>query len=91
MDQALDLVDQLATAIDAVHAAGLTHGDVRPQNVLLEPGGRAVLLDPSVACEYTLEQVAAWSAPPHESTGGFVLPEVGGRRRKQAATAYLTF
>ncbi|HZU76508.1 MAG TPA: protein kinase, partial [Dehalococcoidia bacterium] len=55
-EQVFDIVDQLAAAIDAVHAAGLIHGDVRPQNVLLEqPSGRVVLLDPSVAVDHELE------------------------------------
>ncbi len=56
LDQALDVIDQLAGAVDAVHQAGLVHGDIRPMNVLLEPGGRAVLLEPSVASDYLLEQ-----------------------------------
>lgn len=55
-DLALRVLGQLAEAIDTLHAAGLTHGDVRPQNVMLEPGGRVVLLEPSVACDHRLEE-----------------------------------
>ncbi|HEY5375347.1 MAG TPA: protein kinase [Polyangiaceae bacterium] len=36
---------QLVYALAAVHARGLVHGDVTPQNVLVEPGGRVVLFD----------------------------------------------
>ncbi len=53
--QALQIIGQLAAAVEAVHHAGLVHGDLRPQNVLIEPGGRVVLLEPSVACDFTLE------------------------------------
>ncbi len=36
---------QLASALGALHAAGLVHGDVKPENVRLDDEGRAVLLD----------------------------------------------
>jgi serine/threonine protein kinase len=36
---------ELASALAALHAAGLVHGDVKPENVRLDEEGRAVLLD----------------------------------------------
>lgn len=39
------LAHQLASALVAVHAAGLTHGDVKPANVMLARNGDAVLMD----------------------------------------------
>lgn len=36
---------QLAAALREVHAAGLVHADVKAGNTLIEPGGRAVLMD----------------------------------------------
>ncbi|MFN8556608.1 MAG: serine/threonine-protein kinase [Dehalococcoidia bacterium] len=61
--QAVQLVEQLAGALDAVHAVGLIHRDVKPENVLIESPaaesraggrgewllGRAVLLDLGIA------------------------------------------
>lgn len=34
-----------ASALSAVHDAGLLHGDVKPANLMQEPGGRIVLID----------------------------------------------
>jgi predicted unusual protein kinase regulating ubiquinone biosynthesis (AarF/ABC1/UbiB family) len=31
--------------LDALHAAGVTHGDPSPDNLLVRPGGRVLLLD----------------------------------------------
>lgn len=44
LEQVIDVARKLAAALSAVHAAGISHRDVKPDNVLLD-GARVVLVD----------------------------------------------
>ncbi len=41
----LDLLIAVADSMAAVHRAGISHGDVKPENILLAASGRVVLMD----------------------------------------------
>ncbi len=47
--RAIDIGQQLVSALATAHAAGVLHRDVKPSNVLLAPDGRAVLTDFGIA------------------------------------------
>ncbi len=49
VDQAIDVVANIADALSALHEHGYVHLDVKPQNIWLRPNGAAVLLDFGIA------------------------------------------
>ena len=45
IDASIELVAQVGSAIDALHAQGIVHRDVKPSNVMLDAHGRAAVTD----------------------------------------------
>lgn len=81
-DWALRVTEQLAAALDAVHAAGYSHGDLHPGNVLVTEEGRVVLLDFEMARPLDQDAQAIIGAP------GFVPRDLrGGARLDRYALA----
>jgi serine/threonine protein kinase len=63
---------ELLTGVDAMHALGLLHLDIKPANVLLRPGGRPLLLDFGAAQHYLIGSHSPWA---QTLTVGFAPPE----------------
>lgn len=60
--EAARLVRDLAGAVAAVHAQGILHRDLKPQNVIVRPDGTPVLLDFGVAREQSSERLTQTGA-----------------------------
>jgi serine/threonine protein kinase/tetratricopeptide (TPR) repeat protein len=45
LNQILDVTTQVASALEAAHAAGIVHRDIKPENIMLRPDGYAKVLD----------------------------------------------
>src|SRR5215472_9789949 len=68
----VELGTQLAEALALAHSRGVFHGDIKPENIVVQPDGRAKLLDFGVARRGVDESVTKTnSAPPEaEATPG---------------------
>ena len=55
---------QIARALAAAHAARVVHGDVKPANIALETGSRAVLTDFGVGKRSAVDAAGAFSGTP---------------------------
>ncbi|OBH72169.1 serine/threonine protein kinase [Mycobacterium mantenii] len=55
--RAVAIIHQVASALDAAHAAGVTHRDVKPQNILITGDDFAYLVDFGIASAKTDEKL----------------------------------
>lgn len=78
-----ELADQLRDALDAVHAAGVIHRDLKPGNVLISSSG-PVLIDFGIA--HGMEDARVASVGFVMGTPGYLAPELIDRMAPSAAT-----
>lgn len=74
---------RLSRAVSALHRAGVTHRDIKPDNVILEPQGGLKLVDLGVARLRLAEEFAEAEAP---GTAGYKAPEMYAGESGDAAT-----
>jgi serine/threonine protein kinase len=87
LDQTVDLAAQLGRGLDALHARGILHRDVKPSNVLLERDGTAALADFGLA--RTAESTRLTEEGQVVGTPHYLAPElIEGREAARATDVY---
>ncbi len=49
LGEALEILDQVAAAVDHAHASGVVHRDIKPANIMIEPSGQVKVMDFGIA------------------------------------------
>jgi serine/threonine-protein kinase len=73
--EALEIIIQLADALDHAHKKGLIHRDVKPKNIILTPNGVAKLTDLGLARDVDDKQAAEMEAGKAYGTPYYISPE----------------
>ena len=87
--EALDVATQVASALEAAHARGVVHRDVKPGNVIVDAAGRVKVLDFGLAAwraprGFSGETWSAGPAGPTQSIPGAVVGTVAYMSPEQA-------
>ena len=69
-EDAVQVITQVAQALDYIHASGLVHRDIKPSNILLDRRGRAVLTDFGMALSVSEKTIGSVFGSAH-----YVAPE----------------
>jgi serine/threonine-protein kinase len=72
---ALAWTRQVAAAMRDAHACGLVHGDVKPSNVMIEPGGTLRILDFGLAHQFDVLATAPLAPAALQGTIAYMAPE----------------
>ena len=74
LTKAVDIMVQVASALEAIHGKGLVHRDVKPENIMVQADGRAVLMDFNLV--FAPDRTAITKSDEIVGTPAYFAPEV---------------
>lgn len=73
--EVLEIVRQIAQAMQQAHAAGLVHGDLKPSNLMREPNGAVRILDFGLAAQADPQATTSMQQLDPQGTLAYMAPE----------------
>ncbi|MFZ6710227.1 protein kinase domain-containing protein [Undibacterium sp. TC9W] len=73
--QAINIISQVAEAMQEAHASGLIHGDLKPSNLMVEPDGKVRILDFGLASQTDAQATTSMSQLDPQGTIAYMAPE----------------
>ncbi|MES2040047.1 MAG: protein kinase [Pseudomonadota bacterium] len=73
--QAINIINQVAEAMQEAHVSGLIHGDLKPSNLMVEPGGKVRILDFGLASQTDAQATTSMSQLDPQGTIAYMAPE----------------
>jgi eukaryotic-like serine/threonine-protein kinase len=73
--KALEVVRQIAEAMQEAHASGLIHGDLKPSNLIIEPSGKVRILDFGLAIKGDIQATTSLLQLDPQGTIAYMAPE----------------
>ncbi|MFZ6654618.1 protein kinase domain-containing protein [Undibacterium sp. TJN19] len=73
--QAINIISQVAEAMQEAHASGLIHGDLKPSNLMVEPNGKVRILDFGLASQTDVQATTSVSQLDPQGTIAYMAPE----------------
>lgn len=83
LSEIVELISQICAGLQAAHASGVVHCDLKPDNILLADDGRVVVTDFGIARGLLSAPLAATTGPSADSPGR----EAGSRPERQRRPA----
>jgi len=73
--QAINIISQVAEAMQEAHASGLIHGDLKPSNLMVQPDGKVRILDFGLASQTDAQATTSMSQLDPQGTIAYMAPE----------------